>query len=118
MKKIITALCVFIFSGNLFAASLECIGKVERIYNHADGRMAISSTEIFGNTDGRDVCNLTASWKGISPEVCKTWLSQLLTSYAASKNLRIVYWDSLYNQCSGQATWANAEAAGTISNWE
>lgn len=112
MLRLITYVVLLSFTAATYAG--ECIGKVEKIYAHKDGGLAIASTELFGNMDGRHVCNLNVLYKGVEPGVCKAWFSQVLAAHSAKTNIRLVYIDA---NCSDQNTWALADTPHTLSSW-
>ena len=94
--RIFGYISVWLLALNSYAGSIECIGKVDRIFNHKNGRLAITSVAMFGDSSGRDICNLITPRGDVPVEICKTWLSQLLVSYSSGKNARIVYSPSAY----------------------
>ena len=99
---------VLSLSVNITYAAYTCAGKIEHINQAYEGSISIISTQAFGNTLGRTICNLNAEWKGISTEVCKGWLSKALSIQAQQKTLVIQYTDAF--NCSSQPTWGTASS--------
>jgi len=111
--KIFIASILTIVSG-LASADYTCLGRIENLNQNRDGTVSLISQEIFGDTAGRKICSLNGDWKGVSPSVCKGWLSKLLTVKASGKKVTIQYVDN--NNCTSQPSWSSASAP--MAFWE
>ena len=87
-------------------------GTITYTYNEiqvaANGVVQIMSVALYGDSAGRSICNVSSTWKGVTTESCKTWISMILVSQSTDTNISIVYDDGL--SCSTQPTWGNANA--------
>lgn len=112
MLKIVFGMLLLMVTALVSAG--ECIGQIDRIYTHKDGGVAIASSELFGDLNGRHVCNLNATYKDVDPNVCKSWLSQILAAHTAKTDIRLVYVET---DCREQGAWASADTPHTLSSW-
>ena len=104
--KIVTLLLSIAFSNLAFGYA--CEGKVDNLQVAANGVVQIMSVALYGDSAGRSICNVSSTWKGVTTESCKTWISMILVSQSTDTNISIVYDDGL--SCSTQPTWGNANA--------
>jgi hypothetical protein len=72
------------------AAPQWCGGKIERMFHDAGGVVFIFPT--FRN-DWIAICNVNAAWQGVTPEVCRGWLSETLSVILGDKSVTIFYSD-------------------------
>ncbi|WP_353304612.1 hypothetical protein [Sessilibacter corallicola] len=111
MKKIksISLFCLlFLCSFSCLAATYQCQGLIKRINQSHDGSVYLISNEIYGDSIGRKVCDLSAEWKGVGVETCQGWLSKLLSFEARSALITVQYNDTL-ETCGSQLNWNDAE---------
>jgi hypothetical protein len=116
MKKIFGIVFLMSFSVQAFSADLTCIGKIDAVNTAADGYVAIISSEMFGDSAGRTVCNLNVGG-AVTVDACRSWVSQALASYASKTNFRVVYLNSAHSSCSALPSWSFVEKPASLSNW-
>lgn len=110
-KNTLSLIFVLVVSGNSFAGTLQCSGKVEQIGMHANDRIMLRLTSM--NTPVF-ICSTTSSWKpsgssySTSPETCKALLSMFLTAKATGVDMGDVWMDG------DDAT----ESCSTFGNWK
>ena len=88
-------------------AAYTCTGKIDAINQGHDGSVSITSTAMYGNSQGRKICDLSIEWNGVSPDTCKGWLSKLLSHEARSEEITLQYNDA-NTACSDQPAWSSA----------
>lgn len=108
MCKALLATLILIICGHSKAASIPCDGVIDRLMVTRSGTVEIYSIEIYGNTLGRSICNMNATWKTVSPDTCKTWYSTLLAQAAQNKSVLLYYLTPEMDTCENIATYDNA----------
>ena len=105
-----------IFCSNFcFSGSYSCYGKIDNLFITRPGNVEVYSTEIYGNTVGRMICNTTSSWKGVSPDTCKVWVSTILAQIAQKKSTKIYYLTEDSANCTSLLTYDNSPSPWGIS---
>lgn len=79
---------VSLLSAQPVSAATFCSGTVDRIYVMANG-----TVNILGSWRGdyTQVCNVSAAWNGISPDICTIWLAQLEAANTMNKEVILRY---------------------------
>ena len=110
MKKLsISIVGALLCSFGAHAANYTCTGEIINIYQANTGYVYLTSTEIYGDDEGRKICNLNKELKGayewldISAEVCKAWVSKLQAIKMAGQRVAVEYVDA--NTCKTQPKW-------------
>lgn len=109
----------YIFLISLFLSTAAygdytCVGKIGNINQGRTGTVSLISSDAYGDNNGHELCSLTAIWNGIDPQVCKGWLSKLLSAKAQDKAIVVQYADG--TSCSSIPIWSNSYAPYAI--WE
>jgi hypothetical protein len=65
-----------------------CTGKVQRLLQDKDG--TVHAYMNFRN-DWIQLCNTETAWNGVSPSICKGWVSSAKVAVAAGLNVTIQY---------------------------
>lgn len=112
MRKIIFFVLA-ILSAPVLSTTI-CDGMVARVQLTREGNVEVISSQLYGNSDGRTVCNIHAEWKGVKPESCRGWYSLMLSSVAMKSKIRVQY--SAGQTCAGQPSWSAANAPWMLSN--
>lgn len=81
------------------AAELWCEGWVDRVITYKTGEISIWSS---WRQDWTHVCNVDASWKEVTTQVCWGWFAQL--NQAVNERLYVVAW---YGDLPDGSTCAN-----------
>ena len=68
----------------------HCYGTIERMFHDVAGTVYVLPT--FRN-DWIAICNVNAAWKGATPDLCKAWVSEVLSVILANKSVTIYYDD-------------------------
>ncbi len=98
MKKLVT---IFFFiltvSSTAHAATITCKGTVAEIETLYTGivRLNVSGS---GVSNKAYFCSVKSEWKGISAEVCKSWVSKAIAARVSGKPVEITYLNS--SSCS------------------
>ncbi|ENM5853354.1 hypothetical protein NTE09_001334 [Vibrio mimicus] len=105
MIKIISVLgLVFVaFNAN---ADIQCSGKVNAVLQYADGNVNIHTSY---RNEYTVICNTGSSWKGISPDVCRSMISIILSAQAADKDI-LAYYSGDQFSCSNIPYYGGAPA--------
>lgn len=102
---LIAATLMLIFSAN--AHAIKCYGKVTHLYVESDG-------DFYINGDWRDnstqICNIQTPWKTVDSEVCRGWMTLLLTSKVTDRELTMRYADADVVSCETIPTYSAAPA--------
>jgi hypothetical protein len=85
--------CLFIglllLSSSIIQASEQrCTGSITDIWVHRDGSVYISGTWRDAHTK---ICNLATTWKGVSPNTCKSWQKLAQRAHATQKTIILEY---------------------------
>ncbi len=107
------ALLLTLFTISSANAGYQCSGVIDEINQKYDGSIYLISMALYGDRQGRMVCNLNTEWNRVSSEVCKGWLSKLLAKEAQSSNVTVQYGDS-NESCLQQPEWASASNPWSI----
>jgi hypothetical protein len=111
MLKKVSALFLFLsVTGNSWAGSMVCSGIIDFVLVSRTGNIEVYSTQLYGNTLGRNICNLNTTWKTVTPETCKVWYSTLLAQLAQAKPTKIYYLTEDAETCPLISTYNNAVA--------
>lgn len=93
-----------------WAGSYICSGIIDFMLVSRGGAIEIYSSQIYGGTPGRYICNLNTTWKTVSPETCKAWYSTLLAQSAQAKPAKIYYLTEDAATCANIPYYDNAVA--------
>ena len=74
-----------------------CEGKVKTVWTEGGGNVYIVGS---WRNDHTQICNLTSTWNGVRPEVCKAWLSTAQLAYSEKSDVTVRYTDSDIKSCS------------------
>lgn len=102
--RVLVFIFVVLFSVNV-SAFVNCFGKINNVYLSKSGHLVVHTTWKNGYAA---VCSMTETWKGVSAEVCKGWLSIAQTAQV-SKMETVMQYGSL-NACSDVQDYTSAEA--------
>lgn len=82
-------ICLFT-SFNAAAGPQWCSGSVEKSWVNKNGNLYI-----FGSwrKEHTQICNINNTWNGVSPEICKSWLSIVLAAKMSSTPVTVQYAD-------------------------
>lgn len=88
---------------NAIAKDVWCNGAIINVWVQSDG-----SAFIHGDWRGAHtmICSVNASWKGVSSEVCKTWLGIAQQAHATQKPVIVRY--SNVSSCKSIPHYGNA----------
>ena len=95
------------------ATNLWCTGVVKGMY--VDSSQAVFALGEW-NTNWSMVCSLSTTWKGISPDLCKTWFAMLQGAYHAQSRTTVNYWGSAYATCAEIPSYGSAPAPSYVMN--
>jgi hypothetical protein len=109
--KISVLLVSIIISLPVFAYA--CTGKVDRVQLTGAGSVEIISSELYGNSTGHTICNLSTVWKDVTVESCKGWYSLILSSIAQNVAIKIQYTTTA---CENVGEWSNANPPHMLSD--
>lgn len=87
-----------------------CKGKVTSVLTEPNGNVQAFTTF---RADWLQVCNLTAVWKGVPVDVCKSWLATLTTLRVTQEPALLFYVEN--TACSAIPSYASAPAPGYIA---
>jgi len=108
-KVIISAILVSMW-GNAYS-QVDCTGTVDNLSLQLNsvGTVTIS---LSGGPTATYLCDVdgTSARNGVSPTVCRTMFSTLLTAKTTGKKVLIRFQD--YTSCSAVPAWANAGTVG------
>jgi hypothetical protein len=104
-KKIIFlfAMLSVMLSAQTLAASQWCNGTISRTYVGKDGTVFVYGT---WRNDYTAVCSVNAIRDGVAPEVCKSWLSLIITGKTTKTPMIIHYTNA--PACNVIPTYTNA----------
>lgn len=80
----------FLFSLSTHAGQQWCSGKITHTYLAEDGTLVIRGDWRNQHTA---ICNVNTDRKGVSPEVCKSWLSIALAAKLSKADVVVYYSD-------------------------
>ncbi|CZF86984.1 hypothetical protein GMA8713_05025 [Grimontia marina] len=103
LVKLITV-SLLLFSSQAFSNAVWCYGNVERVYVEHSGGLIIFST---WRNEYTQLCSVNSVWKGITQEVCKSWLSMAMTAKVSQVPVITHYASS---SCESMPTYSNALA--------
>ena len=116
MKKIIFLIFIYLVSTSVSAGSIACSGKIDMLFAKRDGKIELYSEELYGSSQGRTLCDMTAEWKGVDTNTCKTWYSNLLAQSSQNKPAVVYYLDTEVNNCTSISTFNNAASPFGIAD--
>lgn len=107
-KKLSLGLLVLCgFAWQSASAFIFCEGTVDEFYVDKESDVFISASWA---TDWTQVCNTATVWKGIEPEVCKTWFSVILAAYHGKRNFMMRYDDPSVTDCAALPAYGGTPA--------
>ena len=95
----------------LQAAPQYCDGKIQEMFHDHLGVVYVYPTF---RSNWIAICNVNASWNGITPELCKAWISEVLSIILADKPVTMYYNHIDVASCATIPAYANAPAPGYI----
>jgi hypothetical protein len=98
MKKVLL-LGLAVIGFNAQAATLSCTGVVSDVTVYGSGVVRFK-TEGANLSENVYICDLDSSWKGISPEACKSMLSQGQIAMTTGIQVTVRYVTSDYSACA------------------
>jgi len=98
-----------VFSTQAHAAAQWCKGTIEHSYIAKDGTLYIFGTWRNQHTA---VCNVNTARDGVSVEVCKSWLSMIITGKAMKTPMVVFYGEAL--SCAEIPQYSAAPGPGYI----
>ena len=102
MKKFLTlVLALAAFNS---AAAVNCRGKINNVYVGVDGQVVLHTT---WRNAYYTICSVNGEWKGVSVDVCKSWLSIAQTAQVSKTDTIMRY---QLNACDEVGTYATAPA--------
>lgn len=113
--KILFGILVFGFSQQVFAVNLWCTGTVTRMYVDSTSRMYILPSY---HASYNMICDLDSTWKGITPELCKSWFAMLQGAYHAKTTTIVYYTGVSYPSCADLPNYTTTPAPGYVMNRE
>lgn len=108
--KPLVAFIVFLYSASSTAGSIPCSGAIDMLFVKRTGEVELYSSQLYGNGIGRTICNTANAWKGITPDTCKVWYSNMLSSSAQSKPVVLYYLDSEVSSCGNVQSYNDSPA--------
>lgn len=91
------------------SAAAFCDGTVIASWTDSDGNVSVLGS---WRNDHTQICNLKVVWKGITPDVCASWMAKADAAVAESRNFRVYY--SSESNCSTLATYGSAPAPAYV----
>ncbi|WP_158703071.1 hypothetical protein [Allosphingosinicella vermicomposti] len=95
------------------AAEVYCSGYVRSAFTDGGGNVVVSPE---WHPDWLQICNLNESWKGISPQICWSWFSQIQNGMANNQTNYFYYALPSQTACNSLPTYGQAPAPGYIMN--
>lgn len=108
VKKAFTFLVVMSLS-NFAHGAQSCGGRVSGVFVDSGSRVYIHTSY---RNEWTQICNITESWKGISPELCKQW-SSLVTTLRVTQEPVVVYYNES-TPCSSIPYYTDSPAPGYV----
>jgi len=91
-------------------ASQWCKGQVTSVLTDSGGNVMVFTTF---RQDWLQVCNITVLWKGVTTDVCKSWLGTLTALRLAQEPAVLFYTED--TACSAIASYGNAPAPNYVA---
>lgn len=94
----IALIASMVLMSNAYASDdLWCTGKIKQVWITHQGELLINSSWRQFHTQ---ICSVRETWKGITPEVCKSWSSMLHTAKISQEVITVAYFDTDVDSCS------------------
>jgi hypothetical protein len=103
-SAIIVALMASVFATPASAA-IWCSGTIGHATLFGNGEVHIQAS---WRGDDTQICNLSAPWKGVPPEVCAGWMAKLDSAVTFGRTILIMY--DTNGTCATLPTYGNAPA--------
>ena len=113
-KMLATVVALFLCQ-QASAVNLYCTGTVKRVYVDSSARVFIRGD---WNLSYQQVCSLDTSWKGIGPDICKTWFAMLQGAYHAASPTIVNYTGVSAATCADLPAYGSAPSPGYVMNYE
>ncbi|WP_141229388.1 hypothetical protein [Cellvibrio mixtus] len=97
------------------SASSVCSGTIDMLLVTQSGIVEVYSSEIYGNSNGRNICNINTNWKSVTPDTCKAWYSTLLALAAQNKPAKIHYLPHETASCANVANYNDSVAPYAVN---
>src|SRR5262245_49727586 len=91
-------------------ASSWCTGKITSILTDASGNVYVIPSF---RADWIQICSITATWKGVTLDVCKSWLGTVTALRLTQETTTLYYNEDL--TCNSMANYGNSPAPGYIA---
>ena len=89
-KPLLVFTTTFLLSIAVSAAPQWCSGQITSTWIDEAGHVVIKGT---WRNDHTQVCNLNTTWKGVTTETCKGWLSLAQVAQVAKTGVTVYYAD-------------------------
>ena len=106
MRKYISSISFLslFFISNPAIAATTCIGTISSSHVTIDGGVLFRAS--WGGYI--QACNISATWKGVPPEVCAAWVAKLDAAVSLGRSTRVYYTDTLV--CADVPTYSASPA--------
>ncbi|MGF1886022.1 hypothetical protein L4D13_07770 [Photobacterium profundum] len=94
-----------VLSSTVFANEIYCVGKIEdwdltrHGYFYVDG-------DWNGSIESQRFCSIEGSFDGISADICKVWISAVMTAQAKGGKVKVKYLDMPSCKSSDLGAWS------------
>jgi hypothetical protein len=106
---LLSATCLALTAQPAQAAPQWCTGTLERMFHDGGGTVYVLPT--FRN-EWVAICNVNVAWQGVTTDVCKAWVSEVLSAILANKTVTLYYAD--VPSCATIPYYSNAPAPGYV----
>lgn len=86
-----------------------CNGTINASWVDVSGHVYILASWHISHTQ---ICNLSAVWKGVSPEICASWMAKMDAAVSAAREVTVYYPDE--TDCAAVPTYTAASAPNNV----
>jgi hypothetical protein len=111
MKNTLLKMCLSYLALTSAAAYAQqyCTTKVNNLAVYSNGDTLVRLT---ARSDYLQVCSMSADWKGVTPQICATWVA--LIKSAVARNTDMIFYYTQTTACNLIPTYANAPAPAYV----
>ncbi len=92
-------------------ATAYCSGFVTNVLTYSSGEVMIDGP---WRSDWTSICNVNQEWKGVPPQTCYLWFSNISSSITENKSVNVYYPALEQAECATMPTYGNSPAPGYI----
>ncbi len=110
MLRISVVIFFFVFSHFAWSGNVYCVGKIDDWELHRHGSLYVDGS--WNKSDeSQKICSIYGTFDGVSAEICKVWISTIMSASARQSTVKVKYSDMTSCKASDLGVWSDTVKA-------